>query len=124
MTGRLTAIVHEVEIGPVHSLLPDVVLDVAVMAAQAEARSKARGTDIVSWLEERADRLDLPLKLQRVRCRPEEIGERVVYASRTSAFTLVALDSQNQQQREVAESIIFGSAVLSLSWLRKRRLRL
>ena len=109
LTGRLTAIVHEVEIAPVYSLLGDVVLDVAKMAAEAEARSKARGTDIVSWLEERADRLRLPLALQRIRCRPEAIGDQLVQASRTRDFTLMALDSQNQQQREVAESIIFGS---------------
>lgn len=109
ITGRVTAIVHEVDIAPVHSLLAEAVLDVSGMTAEAEARSRERGSDVASWLEERAGRLDLDVTIRKTRCRPEAIADLLVHASRTYDLTLLALDPRSGPQRDLAESIIFGS---------------
>ena len=109
MAGRVTAIVHEVDIPPVHNIIAEAVIDVSAMAAEAEARSRSRGDDMASELKHAAGYFRMPLELLRQRCVLEEFGDRVVVASRTHDFTLLVLDKYSPAQASLAEAVIFGS---------------
>ena len=53
MSGRITALVQEIDIPPLHNLLAEAVIDLSALAARTEAASKVRGaycwTRCSSW---------------------------------------------------------------------------
>lgn len=109
LTGRLTAVVHEVDIPPLHNILAELVLDVSAMAAEAEARSRDRGQEIVRELKHLAEFFQLPFEARTLRCRPEEAADRIAFAARTHDITLMVPGQHSAEQREVAEAVIFGA---------------
>ncbi|MHB1109991.1 MAG: universal stress protein [Devosia sp.] len=109
LTGRLTALVHEVDIPPLHNILAEIVLDVSAMAAEAEARSRERGGEIVGELKHLAEYFRLPFEAKTLRCRPEEAADRIAVAARTHDITLMVPGQQSPEQHNVAEAVIFGA---------------
>lgn len=109
MGGRLTALVHEVDIPPLHNLLAEAVLDLSAMAAEAEARSKARGESLLREIRQAAEFFQLPFEARTLRCRVELAPDRIAQAARTHDYALMVLDPQSPGQGEMAEGVIFGS---------------
>jgi nucleotide-binding universal stress UspA family protein len=101
--------VQEVDIPPIHNALAEAMLQVSTLAADTEARSKARAQEVTAWAEERAARLNLQITVRRARCRPEAFGEHMVPLARVHDFTMVVLDSQDRQRLSETEALIFGS---------------
>ena len=109
MSGRVTALVHEVDIPPLHNFLAEAVLDLSAMAAEAEALSRSRGEVLLGELRQLAEFFRLPLAAETVRCRRELLPDRIAHAARTHDYALLVLDPQSPDQRDMAEGVIFGS---------------
>lgn len=106
---RVSALVQEVDIAPIHSALGEAVLGVSRMAADAEAASRTRAADIKIWMEKRAEGLDFAIKVQTLRCRPEGFAEALMPAARRHDLTIMVLDANDPQRRADTEALIFGS---------------
>jgi nucleotide-binding universal stress UspA family protein len=112
----VTALIQEVDIAPIHSVVGEAVLGVSRLAGEAEARSRARATDIRQWLEERADRLAVPIAVQTVRCRPEGFTDHLLLAARCHDLTISIVDAGDPQRLAETKALIFesGGAVLAI----------
>jgi nucleotide-binding universal stress UspA family protein len=109
MTGRVTALVQEVDIPPLHNILAEVVLDVSAMAARAEAASKARGSLLAGEVQHLASYLRLPMDVQTLRCLKEDTADRMARVARTYDYTMLVPDPQCSEQRDIVEAVLFGS---------------
>lgn len=107
--GKVTALVHEVDVPPLHNLLAEVVLDVSTMAAQAEATSRARGAALGAELGQLATFFRLPFSTRTVRCRTELVPVEMARAARTCDYVLLVLDPNSPDQAGMAEGVIFGA---------------
>jgi len=107
--GKVTALVHEVDVPPLHNFLTEMVLDVSVMAAEAEATSRARGAALSGELGQLAAFFRLPFTARTVRCRTELAPVEIARAARTCDYTLLVLDPHSAEQAAMAEGVIFGA---------------
>ena len=85
-----------------HNVFAEMALDVSAMAAEAEARSKSRGDELISELQRLAHDFQVALEVQRTRCRPAAIADLVAIASRAQDFTLLVIDPESAEQRDLA----------------------
>ena len=109
MGGGVRAVVHEVDIPPLHNLLAEVMIDLSAMAAEAEALSRERAGALVADLKQLAQFFRLPFAAETLRCRQELAPDRIAHAARTHDYALMVLDPESADQRLVAEAVIFGS---------------
>lgn len=107
--ARVTALIQEVDIAPVHSALGEALLGVSKMAADAELRSRQRATEVRLWAEARAVNLGVAIDVSVVRCRPEAFADSFVPLARFHDLTAMVLDGTDPQRRAEAEALIFGS---------------
>jgi len=110
----VTAVVQEVDITPIHSAVGEAVLGVSRLAGEAEARSRDRVREIREWMQDRADRLAVPIELQTIRCRPEGFADDLFPAARCHDLTISILDTSDPQRLAETEALIFetGGAVM------------
>jgi len=106
---QITAMIHEVDIPPVHSALGEVLLRVSEMVAEAEALSRARAAELGSWSSKRCESLGVEISVQLVRCRPEEFADRLLPTARSHDLTAIILDGSDPRRRQEAETLIFAS---------------
>ncbi|MBI4924085.1 MAG: universal stress protein [Devosia nanyangense] len=107
--GRLTALVEETDIPDINNVLAELLIDVPAMAAAAEARSRANGAELVATLSHQAERLALPLEVERVRSRPELAPDAIAHAARTHDFALLLSPDANDEHAAMVEAVLFGS---------------
>lgn len=107
--GRLTALAHEVDVPPLHNLLAEAILDLKKMAAEAEAASRAQAEELLAEVRQLSAYFHLPLEAGTLRCRRELAPDRMAEAARSFDFTLLVLDPESPDQREIAEGVIFGA---------------
>ena len=106
--GRVTVQAGEVDIRNIRSFLGEALLDLSAMIADAEAKSRARATELLGVAEAAAAGLQLPLVSQRLRGAPELLPDMVAAAARTSDYTILA-ECGTEAQIAVAEAVLFGS---------------
>lgn len=106
---KITAMIQEVDIAPIHSALGELVLGVSQMAADAEKRSHQRADELRSWSENRCKSLKVDLVTEMVRCRPEAFADRLLPVARSHDLTAIVLDGSDPQRQFEAENLIFAS---------------
>lgn len=106
--AEVLASISEVEIPPVVSPALPFGIDVAAMAAEAEATSRARADELEQHLRHEAERLSLALRAVRTRSRQEWVGETMGIAARTHDFVLFC-PGEGVDDEPVAEALIFGA---------------
>lgn len=107
--ARVTALIQEVDIAPVHNALGEALLGVSKMAAEAEKLSRTRAASVRLWAQERAGSLGVTIDARIVRCRPEAFADSLVPLSRWHDLTATVLDGTDPQRRAETEALIFGS---------------
>jgi nucleotide-binding universal stress UspA family protein len=112
---RLRALVHEVDMPLVSTLLADLAYTVTSTAAEAEAQSRSRARDISSWLIERAGRLGADAVVKTVRCPSEALIDRFVSAGVASDLVMLALSGAPEGPSQAIDLLVAtGSPVLIL----------
>lgn len=109
ITGRLSVVVQTVDIPPLHNVLAEVLVGVSAMARETERQSRARAEELGAELGHIARRLFLPVTIETEFARPEAAVARMVAHARTHDATLIVLDTESTEQRDLAEAILFGS---------------
>src|SRR5690349_21344179 len=61
--GRLSPLIAEIDIPPLHNAFAEMMINVSAMAAEAEKRSRETGDQIGAEIEHLGRRLSLPVKL-------------------------------------------------------------
>jgi nucleotide-binding universal stress UspA family protein len=107
--GRLSVVVQEIDIPPVHNPLAEKLLGVSGMAAQVEQRSRETGEALATELQVLANRLNLAVDIRHLRCTPEAALDRVVTMSRSHDATLLVHDPVGAGHIDMAEAVLFGS---------------
>lgn len=107
--ARMTALIQEVDIAPVHNALGEALLGVSKMAAEAEKLSRDRAASVRLWAQERAGSLGVTIDARIVRCRPEAFADSLVPLSRWHDLTATVLDGTDPQRRAETEALIFSS---------------
>lgn len=106
--AEVLASIAEVEIPPLVSPAVPLGINVASLAAEAEAASRARADELEHQLRHEADRMSLPLKVVRMRSRQEWVGERLATAARTHDLVLLC-PGEGIDDEAVAEAMIFSA---------------
>lgn len=107
--ARLTVVIQEVDIAPVHSALGEALLGISKMAAEAEKLSQDRVANVRLWAQQRAEALGVAIDASVVRCRPEGFADAIVPRARYHDLTATVLDGSDPQRRAETEALIFGS---------------
>lgn len=105
--GRVTAVVHEVDIPPVHNALAETLIDVSAMIAATEAHSAAVGVALRAEIQRLSDRLRLPVDFQTIACRSEQAADTVAAISR--AYDVSLLINDPAAPTDITEAVLFGS---------------
>jgi nucleotide-binding universal stress UspA family protein len=109
LTGRVTAVVHELDLPPVSNPVAEATIQVSELVAQAEAGSSERGAALLGKLQYLANYFRLDFETRRLRCRPAELTARLARLARTYDFVLAVVAKDSAVQREMAEGTIFGA---------------
>jgi len=113
--GEVTALVHEVDIGEVHNIVGDALVNVSGMIAAAEARSHATGQALISEANHLANRFQISLTIRSVRTRPEAAAGVFAAQARTFDCSLLVPTASSDDQTAIAEAVLFGSG--APAWL-------
>ena len=109
LRARITAMIQEVDIPPIHNALGEALLGVSKMAAEAETLSRERAANVRLWAQERAENLGVGIDAGIVRCLPEGFADSLVPLARYHDLTATVLDGTDPQRRAETEALIFGS---------------
>ena len=107
--GGVTALVHEVEIGEVHNVLGDALVNVSGMIAAAEARSHATAQALTDEVNHLANRFQIGLTVRNAKTRPEAAAGFFAAQARTFDCSLLMPTESSDDQAAVAEAVLFGS---------------
>lgn len=107
--GRVTALVHEVDIPPINNPVAEAMLRVSALSAEVEAESRNRGEELTQELRQHAAGLGLPFASRSLKCRAESSPEEVAAAARTHDCALLVSDLQDTDRFDLAEAVLFGS---------------
>ena len=108
--ARLTALIQQVDVPPVHSGFGELLLDLSSMAAQAEQLSRQHAEARRLWLLERGASLSLAaVAVSTVTCGPESFADHLLLLARHHDLTAVVLEGSDPQRRAELETLIFAS---------------
>lgn len=107
--GKLSPLVAEIDIPPLHNALAEILVKVSAMAAEAEKRSRDTGDRITAELEHLCRRLSLPVAVTRQKVTAAALLDEFAAAARVHDCSLVVLDPGVQAHIELAEAVLFGS---------------
>ena len=107
--GRLSPLIAEIDIPPLHNAFAEMMINVSAMAAEAEKRSRETGDQIGAEIEHLGRRLSLPVKLARQECTAVELPGAFAAEARIHDCSLLVLDPTGQGHLDLAEAILFGS---------------
>jgi nucleotide-binding universal stress UspA family protein len=105
--GRLTIAAHVVDIPPITNPLSGGLIDFAAMSEAAEAASKERAEELANETAHMAQRVGLPVQVQRVSCNSAGLQDRLGQCARTHDLSLLAIDSTSAGHRDAAEGLLF-----------------
>jgi nucleotide-binding universal stress UspA family protein len=106
--AQVTAIVHEVDIPPLHNPVAEFLLDLKAQSDAAEALSRQRGADLGHQLAHLSDRLGLPLTVEKLRTQ-RPCGEIVAEAARSYDLTMLVCLPESPDHQLLQEEVLFGS---------------
>lgn len=107
--GEVTALVHEVEIGEVHNVLGDALVNVSGMIAAAEARSHSTAQTLIGEAKHLANRFQIALTVRSAKTRPEAAAGYFAAQARTFDCSLLTPTTSSDDQAAIAEAVLFGS---------------
>jgi len=107
--GRVSPLVAEIDIPPLHNVLADLLINVSAMADEAERKSREAGDQLAAELEHLGRRLSLPLTLARRKCTAVALPDMLATEARIHDCTLLVVDPAGQGHLELTEAILFGS---------------
>jgi nucleotide-binding universal stress UspA family protein len=107
--GEVTALVHEVDIGEVHNVVADALVNISGMIAAAEARSRAAAKQLIEEVNHLAHRFQIGVTVHTVRSRPEVAAALFAQRARTFDCSLLMPLASSEDQAMVAEAVLFGS---------------
>ena len=108
--ARVTALIQQVDVPPIHSGFGELLLDLSAMAAQAEQLSRQSAETTRLWLLERGASLGLPtVTANIVTCGPESFFDRLPPLARHHNLTAIVLDGSDPQRLVEMEALLFGS---------------
>ena len=108
LRAHVTAVVHEVDIPPIHNPVAEFLLDLQKEAAAAERSSRERGEQIVQELKLIASRVSVPLVVERLRAeRP--CGELVAAKARAFDLTMLVCQPDSPDHALLEQDVLFGS---------------
>jgi nucleotide-binding universal stress UspA family protein len=107
--GKLSPLIVEIDVPPLHNALAEMLINVSAMAAEAEKRSRNAGDRIAAELEHLGRRLSLPVAISRTKVAAAALLGEFAHAARTHDCSLVVLDPNGQGHIELAEAVLFGS---------------
>lgn len=111
LAAILGASVHcavvEIDIPPLSNPFP-IGIDVVAMAAEAEAVSRRRATELLVQVQDQARRAALALDATRYRSRLEMVGGILASSARTYDLTMLCV-ADDDEHRNVAETLMFQS---------------
>lgn len=106
--AQVFASISEVEIPPLVTPALPLGFDFAALSADAEAQSRARADELTAHIQRDATRMNVTLRLERIRSRQEWIGDVMAAAARTHDLTLFC-PGEGVDDRSVEESLLFGA---------------
>jgi nucleotide-binding universal stress UspA family protein len=106
--AEVLASISEVDIPPLVTPALSLGIDVAQMTAQAEAMSKTRSNELEHHLRHQAERMSLPLRVERRQSRQEWVGETMAISARIHDL-VVFCPGGSIDDEAVAEALIFGA---------------
>ena len=107
--GEVTALAHEVDIGEVHNVLGDALVNVSGMIAAAEARSHTTAQSLIDEVNHLANRFQIGLTVRSARTRPEAAAGFFAAQARTFDCSLLMPTASSDDQTAIAEAVLFGS---------------
>ncbi|HEV7275923.1 MAG TPA: universal stress protein [Devosiaceae bacterium] len=107
--GRVTGLVHEVDIPPISNAIAEAMLRVSALSAEVEADSRNRGERLAEQLRQHAAALGLPFASRSLKCRAEALPQQVAVAARTHDCALLVSDPQSTDRSALSEAVLFGS---------------
>ena len=107
--GEVTALAHEVEIGEVHNVLGDALVNVSGMIAAAEARSHTTAQTLIDEVNHLANRFQINLTVRSAKTRPEAAAGFFAAQARTFDCSLLTPTASSDNQAAIAEAVQFGS---------------
>jgi nucleotide-binding universal stress UspA family protein len=109
LTGRITAVVHELDVPPLNNPVAEALANVSELAAEAEASSGSRARALIARLEQLARYFHLDFETRWLRCRQAELSQRLARLARTYDYVLTVVAKDSVAQRELAEATVFGA---------------
>ncbi|GLQ56626.1 universal stress protein [Devosia nitrariae] len=106
LDGRVSAIIHEVDIPPVRSLIPMLGDHVEAMALQAELSSRSSGDRLLLRLHDMA-KAGPPLQVSTLETRIEQAGDTIAALARI--YDLVVMPSDERDELGIGAAVLFGS---------------
>lgn len=108
LNAEVTAIIHHVDIPPIHEPLAGLVIDIDGLSKAAEALSRARGEELAQALRHQAERIALPLSVETLRAE-RLAGDLFASRARTYDLTILVSDSDSPDHALLVEEILFRS---------------
>jgi nucleotide-binding universal stress UspA family protein len=102
-----TACAVEIDIPDLSNRLSLDLVNVAGMAAAAEARSHAFGVELLERFKQHAG--GLKAESDTIKCRLDQVGELLCSRARTHDLTVMLLDPHSSYKRMLVEALIFGA---------------
>jgi nucleotide-binding universal stress UspA family protein len=106
--AHVTAVVHEVDIPPLHNPVAELLLDLQAKSDAAEALSRSRAADLGRELVHLSERLGLPLTVERLRTQ-RPCGEIVAATARSYDLSMLVCLPESPDHQLLQEEMIFGS---------------
>ena len=106
----ISGLALEIDIHEPSSLLPSWIIDVHTMASAAKARSRQAGDRLLERLKELCAADRVPIESRMITCWwPPLYSEAIIDLARVHDLTVVPLDPNDSQKRQLAEDVLFGS---------------
>ena len=103
------ATVLTVEIAEVSSALGRILLNVPEMIREAEAKSRAHASKLVSFIKRRATQEGVTVSTSEASAPQAEFGNVAAEIARYYDLSIVPCDGQNEAARVIAEALVFSS---------------
>ncbi|MGQ2908804.1 MAG: universal stress protein [Aliihoeflea sp.] len=107
--GDLEVLVHEVVTPQVASALGRALIDVASLRKEIEDRCREDARSAAAALEDLAKKSDLRLRSHEIVAFPADFSTKATIAARYCDLSIILMRKDDETDRHLAESIIFGS---------------
>lgn len=108
LRAHVTAIIHEVDIPPIHNPVADFLLDLRKEAETAERLSRQHGEQLAKELKLLCGRIGVPLVVETLKTQ-RPCGELVAATARTFDLTMLVCQPDSPDHALLEQDVLFGS---------------